>query len=59
MGVLNLKDGRTGNVCEVLEQGEAYSVDFPKTMEGEFAREHGLMTFETELVKYDEVVLLP
>lgn len=56
---VSLKDGRTGTVCEVLEQGEAYLVDFPKPMDGDFACEHGLVTFDTELVKYDEIALLP
>lgn len=56
---VSLKDGRIGTVCEVLEPGVAYLVDFPKPMESDFGREHGLVTFDTELVKYDEIALLP
>lgn len=50
-----MKDGRAGSVCEVLEPGVAYLVDFPKPMDGEFASQHGLVTFDTELVKQDEI----
>ena len=50
-----LKDGRTGSVCELLEPGVAYLVDFPKPMDGELAAEHGLVTFDTELVKHEDI----
>ncbi len=52
---VSLKDGRVGTVCEVLGQGAAYLVDLPKPMDGEFAREHGLVTFDTEIVKHSEI----
>lgn len=50
------RDGRTGSVCEVLEPGAAYLVDFPKPMDGELGREYGLVTFDTELVGHADIV---
>lgn len=29
-----LRDGRSGSVCEVWGDGEAFEVDFPRPMEG-------------------------
>ena len=52
---ISLKDGRSGTVCEVLEPGVAYLVDFPKPMSGDLAREHGLVTFDTELVSREAI----
>lgn len=48
---VTLKDGRTGTVCEVWGEGEAFEVDFPRPMEGS---DH-LMTFDTETVRRDEI----
>lgn len=49
------RDGRTGAVCEVLEPGAAYLVDFPKPMDSELGRKHGLVTFDTELVMHGDI----
>lgn len=50
------RDGRVGSVCEVLEPGVAYLVDFPKPMDSELGKKYNLVTFDTELVKHDDIL---
>lgn len=53
---VRLRDGRVGTVCDVVKAGAAYFVDFPKPMDDDLGREHGLVTFDTELVEHGDVV---
>ena len=50
-----MRDGRAGSVCEILEPGVAYLVDFPKPMDSELGRRYGLVTFDTELVRHSDI----
>lgn len=52
---VTMRDGRTGSVCEVLKPGAAYLVDFPKPLDTELGRDHGVVTFETELVAHGDI----
>ena len=53
--LVRLKDGRIGTVCDVVKPGIAFYVDFEKPMDDDFGREHGLLTYDTELVEIDSI----
>lgn len=55
--MVRLKDGRIGTVCDVVKPGVAFFVDFEKPMDSDFGREHGLLTYDTELVEVDDIAV--
>lgn len=53
--LVRLKDGRIGTVCDVVKPGVAFFVDFEKPMDSDLGGEHGLLTYDTELVEIDSI----